>query len=467
MSVACGDGGSNAMGGTDGDGGAGSTEATSEASEDAADDESGSDGADDGIPWTEGTASLEVAWSRNVECNGASGWIGDGVDQLLKTSTGGLWVAGFFHGDCGMFDDGFVDSDGTDAFSAELTVDDGSVVQEHKLDGPGLQAIDEGASSAAGSAMVGRLTGPITIGGSLLEPSAPDTTDRWLARLDPDGEAVWVRRFDDASFLPLQLDLADDGRVALLGAPLGPIDVGVVLDTSLLSPFVVVYDAEGEVAFATVVTPQGFLSPQFTAVRFGPDGDVWIAGTTYGQLTFGEASPVGPDFSDINSVFVVRMSDSGEVRWLWSDTPPAVHHAPILEVAPDGTSTIVFTTDAPEVVQFAPDGSLAWRRRFETEDVHRPILAIAPDDAVVVGLAYTDAIVVDEQTIGTAGRRDVLLMELDEDGDVTWWQRFGTEWDEGLRGGIVVLDDGLALLATLGQPTTFGLADVVRLRPSP
>jgi hypothetical protein len=153
--------------------------------------------------------------------------------------------------------------------------------------------------------------------------------DVFLAKLGPDGRALWSKRFGDA---PLSgqsaqgMALAEDGTITLSGAFSGGIDFGAGRMATTAREeqlFVAQFDADGQPRWAKAI---GLPRAQPLRVAAGPAGGALLAGSFVEHLNLGGgeiALGLGvPDPSDPSSAlpnqrtaFVGALAASGGYQW--------------------------------------------------------------------------------------------------------------------------------------------------------
>jgi hypothetical protein len=223
------------------------------------------------------------------------------------------------------------------------------------------------------------------------------------------------------------------------------------------------------------LTPSGWafrVGGRADSVVFDPAGNMYVNGTFQGTADFDPApdrvtnlSTASPDRHDI---FLVKYSPALEVLWArriggpdWYDETGTIEvdaagnvylaartQSAYLTVT--GTNGYVGPTLAPVgtpdalgiywnglVAKFAPDGEVAWARRYGgtgqvkgTMSGHR--MAVGPDGAVTVtGSVYKGSVDFDPQaasagdTLTSAGDHDVYVVRYNTDGAFRWVRRAG------------------------------------------
>lgn len=155
-------------------------------------------------------------WSRAL--GGAKGQSTRGISV---DGTGGLLVTGVFAGTLDFGNGPLVSNGGGDLFVAKLGVDDGLAVWADNFGdaGAGSASFSVMTTDAAGNVIVaGRFEGTLDFGGG---PLATFGKDVFVAKLAPNGEHLWSRRFGDPDNQPNDQGAfsvaADSGGNVILG----------------------------------------------------------------------------------------------------------------------------------------------------------------------------------------------------------------------------------------------------------
>ncbi len=126
-------------------------------------------------------------------------------------------------------------------------------------------------------------------------------SQQWAAiKLDPDGNELWVRRYDggnpQASQYPRGMNVADDGSVAVCGWARD-----ITFETVHFS--VVVYDTAGAELFDAQVPGVTGVDGQAEDIVFGPDGSIYATGNVNDDDEFGE------------EMYTVKLGPTGQLLW--------------------------------------------------------------------------------------------------------------------------------------------------------
>lgn len=222
---------------------------------------------------------------------------GDSEDQTALDAAmdpaGNVTVMGLFEGTIDLGAGSLTGDDGElDAFVARLDPGGQAAWVKHVTGGwPSSIAVD----AAGNTFLLGSFEGVVSFGDSQVQSS---TAAGFLAKIDPAGHTVWSARLPTAADeAPYQVDLAPSGRIFVAG-----------------------YDVRGHGLFVLSLAPDGavlwnkrfFAMEQtnewFADLAVSHDGHARIAGAGYlgsmGQPG-GRASP-----------FIAELDDAGEIRWI-------------------------------------------------------------------------------------------------------------------------------------------------------
>jgi hypothetical protein len=136
--------------------------------------------------------------------------------------------------------------------------------------------------------------------------------DMFVAKLDPEGKAVWSKRFGGDGTIQWASAVAadEDGNVLLTGSQEGKIDYGgLVLETAGAFTFVVKFDAGGQPRWGK--TLGGSVDQQAIGIAVDPDGNVVLGGHAKSVVVDG-VSFEGKGMMDI---FVAKWNAAGELHW--------------------------------------------------------------------------------------------------------------------------------------------------------
>lgn len=309
------------------------------------------------------------------------------------------------------------------------------------------QQCDDIAADAAGNVLLaGRFEGTVDFGAGPM--TSAGVSDAFLAKLDPDGNALWAKRFGDAMYQQTWSVAADPaGNIFIAGAFLGSIDFG---GGSLVSAgnqdiFVAKLDPGGALLWAKRFGDAAFQSIYSIAVD--PGGGVAMIGSFKGVVDFG-GGPLTSSGSETvcvvkldamgNHVFSKRFGEGGPAY----GPGIAVDAAGNVLVTGSFTSSIdlgggpLTTTGSDAFIgKLSPAGAHIWSRQ-STGAMDSSSRKIAADAAGTVRVSGNFAGTVDMGSgpLTSQGEDDVFLAAYDAAGTPLWSKAFGGPASESMYG---------------------------------
>jgi hypothetical protein len=286
----------------------------------------------------------------------------------------------------------------------------------------------------------------------------------------PDGGVVLTGRFEGTADF-------DPGTGTANRTSLAELEVGPPDDTEDGNGFVVKLDAAGAFQWVTVMTGLGFAMP--LDVASGPDGQIAVGGVFQGTIDFDASGPTASFTSNNGSMdgFVMLLGSDGLLTWvkqLGGSQGELTATGPtegVLTVAigPDGQviagglflgtvdfdpGTLVVNLVSAGgagksdgfVAKLGDDGALGWARKYGgagTESV--TALSVDQQGAVYFGGDFSSSMDVDPgaatATLTSAGRDDIFVGRVDDNGTHRWGRRIGGTGEDSLR-DLTVDDNG-------------------------
>lgn len=324
----------------------------------------------------------------------------------------------------------------------------------------GTSAIDNGygvAADSVGNVLVtgrtyGALPGEVTLGGA----------DAFLAKVDVQGNLLWVRQFGTSAADEGHGVAADgDGNVFVVGNTAGTLPGQ--FSAGLADVFVVKFDGQGNLLWARQF---GSGNGDFANdVAVDADGNAFLAGATYAALP-GQVSAGGAD------AFAAKVDAQGNVVWIRQfgssdgDTGEGVAVGASGGVVIAGSTSGALPGQASAggfdafVAVYSAAGDALWRHQFGTasSDYGRTVALDAMGQVVVAG--ETDGAMDGHVNLGGL---DGFVAKVDSGGNPVWLRQFGSSASEFLGG--VTIDGGANVIAagytggTLPGQTSLGGGD--------
>ncbi len=265
---------------------------------------------------------------------------GNAEDQTVSAATvdaeGNVTLTGIIHGMVGFGGAPLAGDDLGDAFIAKLSPD-GDHLWSKRF---GSELYQEGLSVVAagrGEVVVsGRFNGLIDFGGG------PLFGDGFVVKLGPSGEHVWSRALCTyMGCLPLSLAVDAAGRVAVAGAFLGDIDFPGGLKSSAgfsYDSFVLMLDADGQSIWGRTFGDSAFQDIQ--SVALDAAGNAFVTGRFLGTVDLGGGPLASAGDSD---AFLAKYDPAGAHLWskTFGDAKPQTGRA----VAVDAFGNVAVTGD--------------------------------------------------------------------------------------------------------------------------
>ncbi|MEJ7728497.1 MAG: hypothetical protein WKG00_04720 [Polyangiaceae bacterium] len=391
---------------------------------------------------------------------------------------------------------------------------DGTAAWLKKIDGNdsssqsiGHVAIDDNDAIV----LSGYYSGHLTID-ALTVVASSNAFDLFVAKLAPDGNALWLRQgaADTFASVDAMTILPDSGDVVVSGYYCGTLSLGGAASPLFFScgpvpnghaGFLARFDAAtGDAKFAldlgAGVRPFGLAA--------SPLGDLIVSGTaeSEGTPTTFAAPPLSATSNDSGATaFVARLLGDGTGLWIKMMGEEGAN-SNIWRVAVDSNDDIALVAEYDGIIDFggitlaAPgdgaafwgaaklqgDGTVAWTKNFtvnasfEFGYAQYPSLAVDKDDAIVVAGPLEGSVSFDGvQWLSSVDSQDMFVAKLASDGQHVWSRRFGTPEIDFLY--TVAVDPNAAVLigGNAWQPidlgtgllTYSGTADVILAKIAP
>lgn len=140
-------------------------------------------------------------------------------------------------------------------------------------------------------------------------------TGSTLARLDPDGEAIWSRWLESttAGIGVAAIAVDADGNLIMTGTFRGTFDLGTgpIEAGEKGSVYVAKLDPAGEAIWARAFSPTVGVNQRGSRLAVAPSGDLVVTGAFTGTLDLG----TGPLTSAGEDIFLLKLDASGVTKW--------------------------------------------------------------------------------------------------------------------------------------------------------
>lgn len=317
--------------------------------------------------------------------------------------------------------------------------------------------------------VAGDFKGAVNLGGELLESQGQG--DILVAKFDIVGNLVWSKRFGDSAdqiFSGLAVD--HDGNVILTGVFDGTLDFGAfTLAADYLNVFIAKLDPNGEPVwgkrFGTSQTAQWA-----TAITTDAEGNVLYAGNQEGTVNYGGLSLKTKG----TFIVTVKFDPSGKPVWGKTFSGSTDQEVTAIAASPNGEVVVAGTTKWSTVdgvplggkgqmdifaVKWDADGNLAWAESFgDKEDQRLESMALDAQGGVVLAGSFRGRLDFTSMPLNAdpkAASSSFFVAKLDVKGRPRYSQVFAT-------GGPMAVDDfgNVFIAASLEGKTTYGTLPV-------
>lgn len=199
---------------------------------------------------------------------------------------------------------------------------DGRLAWRHTLHSSRDARISAIALTADGGiAVAGTFTGTVRVADRSL--TSAGATDVFVARFDARGAPAWALRLGGPGADTAQALAAWSERLVVAGTFDGNVDVGEHLVESP-SAFVLALAGDGAPAWLRLLGPEAMPQALALSLSTAPGGALYLAGHFRGNLQLGDHAL---DSHGQTDVFLGRLDDQGNPRWLIQLGGPGIDHA--------------------------------------------------------------------------------------------------------------------------------------------
>ena len=364
----------------------------------------------------------------------------DEVLALGASPSGDVFAAGYTYGDLNGTTNG-----GVEGFLLRLDTRE-SRTWTHQLASTGTARSSSVAPSTRGDVYVaGTATGTIT-------GTSPGGEDAFVAKYTASGTLAWLRQFGTAGDdRALATATTRGGDVVVVGSTTGTL-AGAALGDG--DAFVARYSRTGRLLWARQFGTA--LADGATTVTVSRTGDILVAGTTMGTMsTFaGEANAAGSQ-----DVFLTKFGPTGTRTWTRQFGSEDLDVANASAIAPNGDILLAGTTfgslstvpgevslDAFDgfVARFDRNGTPKWRRQFgsESNDIVTAITTNPTGGFNVAGL--TGGTINEPHQGGT----EAFVAHFEHSGERVWLHPFGTIFNDSAAGATALANGDIVVTGT-------------------
>ena len=228
------------------------------------------------------------------------------------------------------------------------------------------------------------LDGSVYVCGYMYSADYPSRYDCFIAKLDSSGALQWQKKLHDPSEFSksssnqaISVAIGPDGSVYVCGSTLVPIPGDTYNDRNVL---IAKFDSSGVLQWQKTLGASKLDLMNYeegTSVAVGPDGSVYVCGSTQSD---------GAGGADI---LIAKFNSSGSVQWQKTIGERYADQCFSVAVGPDGSVYVcgeIGDKNIPKydclIVKFNPSGTLQWQKDFDYS--YDSALAIGSDDSVYV-----------------------------------------------------------------------------------
>jgi hypothetical protein len=387
---------------------------------------------------------------------------------IASDEDGNVLVGGVFAGTVSLDGDVMQSAGATDALVWKLDGAGHSLWSKRFGDASAQSVVTLTTNDAGDVFLGGFFQGSVNFGGGPL--TSVGTTNIFVAKLDPDGNYLWGKRFGSAAGQEIYAMTTDpSGNLIVVGAFYGTIDFGGGPLTSAGGNdlFVVEFDDAGNHLWSR---RYGGIGSQYASAVVADASGVTLTGTMEGSIDFGGNLMTSAGGTD---VFVARLDSDG--NHIWSERFGGTAYDRGEGIGVDATGDAVVTGSFGGTVDFgggplssvgATDiflvrldaaGNHVWSERFgDTDDQTGESLAIDASGNIVIAGYLEGTVDFGGGPLTSAGLGDFVVARFDPAGDHLWSRRFGGTSSEFARSVATdPLGDAL-LTGDLYGPVDFG-----------
>jgi hypothetical protein len=254
-------------------------------------------------------------------------------------------------------------------------------------------------------------------------------SDAFVAKIDPDGNTVWIRQLGSSARDVAAATAFDrDGNIVIAGGTSGNLDGE---NAGEYDAFVAKFDGNGHHLWTRQLgTPLGDTG---FSVDSDAQGNTYIAGDTFGSL--GGANAGAAD------AYLAKFDAGGNRLWIQQLGTPAGDVIKGIAIDQAGHVYVTGQTDGDLgaknagqsdafLAKYAPDGSLLWTRQAGAASLEYANAVVTDDNGDVAIAGLTNGALEG----ANAGGYDAFLIKYDPDGTLLWTRQLGTAADDGANG---------------------------------
>ncbi len=393
----------------------------------------------------EGAPSIEQCTGNDDDCDGKASCDGnvtwalsfggtgnDGSTSLATDADRNVVVVGSFDKPASFGGMTHVPVGGSDLLIFKLDAD-GKYLWSKAYGSDGSENARAVAIDSKGNILVvGSLAGPIDFGSGPLPQS---NASLFVAKFDSSGAHQWSKSFVGAqslAWVDLAIDANDNALISLTIT--GSMNFGAGLQTAQNESLAIVkLDPNGSLMFSRLFGSSKTSSTLRSAIAADPMGNIGIAGSFWGSITFGSTTLTAGQ----QDVFLAKLSPTGEGMWVVQGVGGATSFVKGLAIDQTGAFVVSGSFDAATLVfgpneipgytdsdaylaKFDTNGKWLWGKAFGLGGAVEHGAEVEVDDANNIsftGNTTSDVLDLGKGPVGPAG---LFVMKLNPDGNTIW-----------------------------------------------
>ncbi len=309
------------------------------------------------------------------------------------------------------------------------------------------------ATDASGNVYVGGyFEGSATFENTTVTGNGVDFLTLFIAKYTSDGHLLWVQKIAYVSSAYMyDLVLDSNGNIYVTGYFHNSITFGAntLTATGNKDIFIAKYSNNGTLQWVQQAGGTG--DDEGKGLGLDSDGNLYITGTIFGNVTFGGKTYL----SSGHSVFTVKFDSNGAIQWLRRGICTNSITSNSMVVDTDGKVTVIGTflgnvtfgfdtytsAGAPDVflVQYDSDGNLIWVKRMGGTGIEYGMdIALDTENNIIITGSFQATAGFDNLNLTSAGGSDIFLVKFSSAGLLKWVKRDGGVDDE--HGKVIAID---------------------------
>ncbi len=270
--------------------------------------------------------------------------------------------------------------------------------------------------------------------------------DSFIAKIDPDGNVLWVKSFGGGSndFITV-FDLDENDRIFSAGYFYSPsLTLGSIIVTNTGAPdaFLSMLNTDGTVEWAFGITGSMGTSENPYDVAVSKEGQCLLSGSYSSAINIGAFSLTHAGGAD---AFLTLVDEEGEVQWAQSLQTASYESITDLEFVDEQSfyctgwfESNTFTIGSQSLVNTGLDGSDVFLARFQIngepqwvsqvggfDNENTPSIAVEGEECFLTMIFESSMLSIGAYEFTNAAERDIVFARISGDGVVLWAESVG------------------------------------------